>query len=176
MEKQNLVFDWFNPKNKKESIKNVFEPMVQDMVKEIGDDLLGIEISPEVAVIFEEFEEIEMITDDVEIKKYGAPKVNEYRYKINFDGLSKNYNVRVFINKRDNYQDVRFITSKEPKIIKVKLNDDFKIVNSVSETDMNKSLINQIRTIETIVNDSKNDEEIGMNIKRYFKIINGVEF
>lgn len=176
MEKENLQFDWFNFKNKKELIKNVFEPMVQNMIKEIGDDLLGIEISPEVAVIFEEFEQIEMITDDVEIKKYGVPKVNEYRYKINFDGLSKNYNARVFINKRDNYEHVRFISSKETKIIRVNLNGDFKTVNSVNEIDINKSLISQIRTIETIVNDAKNNEEIGINIKRYFKIINGVDF
>lgn len=163
-------------KTKKESIKNVFEPMVHGVIKEIGNDLLGIEISPEVAVIFEEFDNIEFITDNDEIKKYGAPKVNEYRYKINFDGLSKNYNVRVFINKRDNYEHVRFITPKNPKIIKVNLNEEFKSVNSISETDMFKSLSNQIRAIQTIINDGKTNEEIGVNVKRYFKIINGVDF
>ena len=40
MEKEKLVFDWANIKNKKESIKNVFEPLVQDMIKELGDDVI----------------------------------------------------------------------------------------------------------------------------------------
>ena len=182
MEKK-LTFDWYDSKNKKESIKKEFEPMVHNIIKEIDDDLLGIEISPEVAVIFEEFEDISLITDDEEIKKYGAPKVNEYRYKIDFSGELKNYSVKVFINKRDNYENVTFLKPKklfDPRedkvVIRVNLNGESKSVECVSDVDVFNSLTNQINTIRSIINDGKTDEGIVINLKRYFKITDGVRF